>query len=170
MRVYRERLVVPASWWLPVTACAALLGTTLWAGLSIRTALVIYAALEGACAVTLIAWGSAQVTVTDRELRAGSQRLPLSQVAEVAALDKAQTRALRGPRADPAAYLLVRPYRPCAVYVEIDGRPPERPYWLVATRKPARLAEAIEQARSAARVPDHADEYRVARQAPGTVG
>ena len=36
MRVYRERLVVPVSWWLLVTACAALLGTTLWAGLSVR--------------------------------------------------------------------------------------------------------------------------------------
>ena len=98
------------------------------------------------------------------------QRLPLSQVAEVAALDKAQTRALRGPRADPAAYLLVRPYRPCAVYVEIDGRPPERPYWLVATRKPARLAQAIELARSAAPGADHAEEYRVARPSSDAVG
>ena len=170
MRVYRERLGVPLSWWLLVTACAALLGTTLWAGLSVRTALVIYAVLEGACAVTLIAWGSARITVTGTELRAGSQRLPLSQIAEVAALDKAQTRALRGPRADPAAYLLVRPYRPVAVYVEIDGRPPERPYWLVATRKPAQLAEAVERARSGAPAADHAEEYRVARPAPGTVG
>jgi hypothetical protein len=170
MRVYRERLVVPVSWWLLVTACAALLGTTLWAGLSITTALLIYAVLEGACAATLIGWGSARITVTESELRAGSQRLPLSQVAEVAALDKAQTRALRGPRADPAAYLLVRPYRPCAVYVEIEGRPPERPYWLVATRKPARLAEAIELARKAAPVADHAEKYRVARPASDAVG
>ena len=142
----------------------------MWAGLSVRTALLIYALLEGACAVTLLAWGSARITVTDSELRAGAQRLPLSQVAEVAALDKAQTMALRGPRADPAAYLLVRPYLPRAVYVEIDGRPPERPYWLIATRKPARLAEAIEGARPAAPVADHAEQYRVARPAPDAVG
>jgi Protein of unknown function (DUF3093) len=170
MRVYRERLVAPVSWWLLVTACAALLGTTLWAGLSVMTALVIYAVLEGACAVTLITWGLAKITVTESELRAGSQRISLSQVAVVAALDKAQTRALRGPRADPAAYLLVRPYLPRAVYVEIADRPPERPYWLVATRKPARLAKAIEHARAAAPDPGHAEEHRVARPAPDVVG
>ncbi len=170
MRVYRERLVVPASWWLFVTASAALLGTTLWAGLSVTTALVIYAVLEGACAVALIAWGSARITVTESELQSGSQRLPLAQVAEVAALDKAQTRALRGPRADPAAYLLVRPYRPRAVYVEIAGRPPQRPYWLIATRKPARLAEAIQRARLAGPAAGHAEEYRVGRPAGDAVG
>ncbi len=170
MRVYRERLVAPVSWWLLVTACTALLGTTLWAGLSVTTALVIYAVLEGACVLTLITWGLVKITVTDSELRAGSQRLSLSQVAEVAVLDKAQTRALRGPRADPAAYLLVRPYLPRAVYVEIAGRPPARPYWLLATRKPARLAEAIERARALAPDPDHAEEYLVARPAPDVVG
>jgi len=147
MRVYRERLGVPAWWWLATGACVLLLGTTLWAGFSVVVAVTIYAILEIGCAVTLLVWGSATIELTDRELRVGSQRLALTRVGEVAALDATQTRALRGPRADPAAYLLVRPYLPESVYIEIAGRPADRPYWLIGTRNPADLAAAIERAR-----------------------
>jgi Protein of unknown function (DUF3093) len=150
MREYRERLGVPASWWLLVTACVALLGTTLVAGLSLTLGIVIYAALECAAALVLGAWGWATVTVTAAELSAGSGRLPVGRIAEVAVMDRAQTRALLGPRADPAAYLLTRPYLPRAVYVGIAGRPPDQPYWLISTRRPAELAAAIQRARSGA--------------------
>lgn len=149
MRVYRERLGVPISWWLLITACVVLLGTTLWAGLSVPVAVLIYVVLECAAAITLLAWGSARIEVTQSELLAGSQLLPLTRIAHAAPMDTSQTRALRGPRADPAAFFLVRPYLPQAVYVEIVGRPAERPYWLIATRKPTELADAIERARTA---------------------
>ena len=177
MREYTERLGVPASWWLVVTACVALLGTTLWAGLSLTWAIAIYAGLASACALTLLAWGAATIVITDTELRAGAQRLPLAKVADVTALDPAQTRALRGPRADPAAYLLVRPYLPRAVYVGIEGRPADRPYWLIGTRRPAELVAAIERGRYAAqRGPNaaqrgqNAAEDGVGRPATGAVG
>ena len=179
MREYRERLCVPFSWWLVVTACVALLGTTLWAGLSLTWAILIYAVLEAAGALMLLAWGAATVVVSNTDLRAGPQRLPLASVAEVAALDREQTSALRGPRADPAAYLLVRPYLPCAVYVAVQDRPAERPYWLIGTRRPAELAAAIERGRNA-REPEpngprhsahgHAEEHRAGRPATGAVG
>jgi len=170
MRVYRERLGVPATWWLFVTACVALLGTTLWAGLSVTTAIVIYAVLEGASALTLLAWGAATITVTGQDLVAGSQRLPLVSIGDVAALDVAQARALRGPRADPAAYLLVRPYLARAVYVEVAGRPADRPYWLIGTRRPEELARAIEAARTAADGAGHVHGYGAGRQATDAVG
>ncbi len=181
MRDYRERLSVPASWWLVVTACAVLLGTTLWAGLSLTLAVVIYVALESACALMLLTWGASSIEVVAGELRAGSRRLPLGLVAEVTGLSKAQTAALRGPKADPAAYLLVRPYLPRAVYVAIAG-PAERPYWLIGTRHPDELAAAIERAATAARAgrntadrnaavtSGHTEEDGVGRAAPGAVG
>ncbi len=50
-------------------------------------------------------------------LRAGRDTLALSDADEVIALDERQTTALRGPRADPAAHLLLRPYLKRAVYV-----------------------------------------------------
>ena len=173
MREYSERLRVPASWWLVVVACAALLGTTLWAGLSVATAIVIYAVLEGACLVLLLAWGAATITVTSGELAVGSRRLPLARITEVAPMDAAQTRALRGPRADPAAYLLVRPYLPQAVYVRVAASPQGAPYWLIGTRRPADLADAIERARSgrpASPADGHAEDGGVTDQAPGAVG
>jgi hypothetical protein len=130
---------------------------------------------------TLLGWGAVTIEITEHELRAGSQRLALCEIAEVTALDAAQTGALRGARGDPAAYLLVRPYLPMSVYVEIAGRPPERPYWLLATRKPGELAAAIERARparlpaghgddSAVRPTGHADGDPAARAAPDAVG
>jgi hypothetical protein len=143
MRGYRERLRVPFSWWLVITGCVLLFGTMLWAGLTLATAVIIYAGLEAACALALLGWGAATIEVTETDLRAGPLRMPLASIADVTPLDAGQARALRGPRADPAAYLLLRPYLQTAVYVEVAGRPAERPYWLIATRHPAELASAI---------------------------
>ncbi len=148
MRAYSERLVVPASWWLGSQACVVLLGTTLWAGFSVLAGVAVYVVLEAACAALLLSWGSVRIEVTGTEILAGSRRLPLARIAEAAALDAAQTAALRGPRANPAAYLLIRPYLPKSVCIDIAGRPPGEPYWLIGTRKPALLADAIERARA----------------------
>jgi hypothetical protein len=119
----------------------------------------VYAGAVGAFAALLLSWGWASVEVAGGELRAGAARLPLAAAGDVAALDQAQTRALRGPRADPAAYLLLRPYLRTAVYVEVAGGAPVTgralaarpvPYLLVATRHPAELAAAISSGRPAA--------------------
>jgi hypothetical protein len=147
MRVYRERLGVPATWWLVAALCVVMLGTTLWAGLSIIVGAAVYLVLGGACAAGLLAWGALTIEVADGELRVGSRCLPLGQVGQVTALDRAQTRALRGPRANPEAYLLVRPYLPEAVYIEVVGQPADRPYWLIASRRPDELAAAVSGAR-----------------------
>jgi hypothetical protein len=149
MRAYRERLGAPATWWLAAFGCVLLLGTPLWAGLSLVVAGAIYAALGAGSAATLLIWGGAAVEVRDGELLAGSRRLPLHQAGQVSALDREQTRALRGPRADPAAYLMSRPYLARAVYVEVAGRPAACPYWLIGSRRPGELAAAIEAARRA---------------------
>jgi hypothetical protein len=150
MRLYRERLVAPATWWLWSTGCVLMFGTLVWAGFSLTIGIAVYAVLEAGCAWLLLSWGAITIEVTSGELRVGSRRLPLASAGEVAALDETQTRALRGPRADPAAVLVVRPYLPESVYVEVASRPadsPGPPYWLIATRKPAKLAAAIEAAR-----------------------
>jgi hypothetical protein len=148
MRNYREQLRAPTSWWLAGLVCVAMFGTMLWAGFSLPVAVAVYAVLGAGCAAALLMWGSATIEVASGQLRAGSASMSLSQAGEVAALDEAQARALRGPRADPAAYLLIRPYLKRAVYVEVTGQFPARPYWLIGTRRPAELAAAIEESRS----------------------
>jgi Protein of unknown function (DUF3093) len=173
MCVYRERLGVPLWWWLLVTACVVLFGSGVWAGFSLTIAALTYAGLEAVAAAILVAWGSARIEVTAEALRAGRHRLPLAEIAGVSALDRAQAAALRGPRADPAATLLLRPWLPLGVYVEVAGRPAGQPYWLLATRRPGQLAAAIEQARITALLDGsagHAGQGDGARPAPDAVG
>jgi hypothetical protein len=89
------------------------------------------------------------VRVGGGELRAAAARLPLATVGGVRPLDEAQTRAMRGPRANPSAYMLIRPYLKESVYVEVAGADAKWPYLLIGTRQPARLADAIERSRAA---------------------
>ena len=142
------------------------------AGYALPIAVAIYVVLVGVVAAMLWSWSRPTVLVTEEELRAGPACLPLAAVGEVSALDEAQTRSLRGPRGDPAAFLLLRPYLRQAVYIEVATpgaqtrarrrlrgfrlraemtRPAtDSPYWLVCTRHPAALVAAINGARATA--------------------
>jgi hypothetical protein len=173
MRVYHERLRVPFSWWLLGLATMLLLATEVVAGYAWPIAVAIYVVLVGLVAAVLWSWSRPTVLVTEEELRVGPACLPLAAVGEVTALDEAQARSLRGPRGDPAAFLMMRPYLRQAVYVEVarpgaetrarrrlrgfrlrveTTRPAaEAPYWLVCTRHPAGLVAAINGARAGER-------------------
>jgi hypothetical protein len=146
--LYRERLSVPLSWWL-VTAASVLmlgsmlLGTTLLLGLRPLVGTLVYAVLGAASAALLLSFGRASIELTATELLAGARRIPVERLVGASAMDAAQTRALRGPSADPAAYMLVRPYLHRSVYIEVAGQP----YWLLGTRRTADLVAAIEAAR-----------------------
>jgi hypothetical protein len=170
MRDYHERLRVPISWWLISAMCVLILGTELFAGFPLWVGVVVYIALALICAAFLMHWGGATVSVANGELRAGSlrppkpgserpyrrasARLPLTAAGEVRPLDAAQTRAMRGPRADPKAYLLIRPYLRESVYIEVTGADADWPYLLICTRHPGSLAEAIERSRATLAVQD----------------
>ncbi len=151
MRVYHERLRVPVSWWVLGLLSAFMLGAGFLAGFDWEPALVVYGVITVPLAVFLICWGWLRIEVSRGALRVGKSTLPLAQAGQVTVLDTDQTRALRGPRADPAAFLLARPYLPRAVYVAVDDPGGRTPYWLVGTRRPAELAAAIEAARRTAR-------------------
>jgi Protein of unknown function (DUF3093) len=145
-RLYYERLRVPVSWWLVSASCVLILGTTLWAGFSVAIGLIVYLVMGGLLALALLTFGAVTVEVTATEVFAGRRRLPIEQITEVSPMDAGQTTALRGPRADVAAFLLIRPYLPESVYLAVAGQP----YWLIGTRRPADLAAAVAEARSRA--------------------
>jgi hypothetical protein len=121
MRVYHERLYVPWSWWLVGLATIAILATEVVPGWPIPVEWAIYVVLVGAVAGLLLNWSRPSIDVGDGELRVVKARLPLAAVGEVTALDEVQTRSLRGPRGDPAAFLIIRPYLKQAVYIEVTG-------------------------------------------------
>ena len=147
MRVYHERLTVPLSWWLVGLATIVVLATEVVPGWPLPVEAIIYVVLVGGVVAMLLNWGRLSVDVSGGELRAGYAQLPLTAIGEVTALDEAQTRSLRGPRADPAAYLMIRPYLRQSVYVEVaspayrapaaEAAPPRRwPGWLTRKNDP----------------------------------
>jgi Protein of unknown function (DUF3093) len=154
MRNYREHLRVPASWWVLGFITMATFASFVWAGFSLVVALVSYVVLLGGPAVALLVWGHSSILVTDGALKAGRATMPLAQAGQVQALDEAQTRQMRGPLADPAAYMMLRPYLRYAVFIQVLGDSPARPYWLVGTRHPDALAAAIDRSRPQARTGD----------------
>lgn len=147
---YDERLRVPWLWWV----VPAFFIATLWLAYLVAAGpgwATLVAAVSGAIvAFCLISYGNAPVRVHDGELVAGRARVPIAAIGAVDHLDETAARRLRGTGADPRAYLLIRPYLPEAVRVDIADPADPTPYWYVATRRPAELARAI----NAARTPD----------------
>lgn len=153
MHSYRERLLAPLSWWITSMITMFTFGSIVWFGFPPWVALVTYAVLFAITAAFLLNWGRATIEVSRTELIADGSRLPLGAVGEVRPLDEAQTRALRGPSADPRANILIRPYLRYSVYVEVTDPTSQAPYWLLASKRPAELAAAIESSRTLVGVP-----------------
>jgi hypothetical protein len=147
MHSYRERLSVPAGWWVLAVVCVVLLGTEVWAGLGGFIPVLTYAVLALIVGAVLVNWSAAVIEVTGGTLRAARATLPLDQVGKVVALDEEEAARLRGPQADPAAHLLLRPYLKRAVYIAVADPADGAPYWLLATRRPEELAAAIQRSR-----------------------
>ncbi|MCL2583063.1 MAG: DUF3093 domain-containing protein [Streptosporangiales bacterium] len=145
MRSYRERLYVPLLWWLLGTVSILVIGSGIWAGLSGWWPAITYIVLFALVGSVLVNWTRATIEVSDGVLRAGGTDLPLEKAGKVVALDERETRVVAGPRADPAAHLLLRPYLKRAVYIAVDDAESTVPYWLIATRRPEELADAIER-------------------------
>ena len=144
MGSYRERLLVPVSYWLLAVPVVVSLGAEAYFfvdGIIPPLVIGMLAVIVGAF---LGHWSAAVIEVAGGVLRAGRDTLALSEASQVLALDERQAAQLRGPKGDPAARLLLRPYLKRAVYVGLAEPAGGVPYWLVATRHPEALAAAIE--------------------------
>ena len=147
MGSYRERLLVPVSYWLIAVPVVVTLGAEAYFFVDGIIPPLVIVVLYLIVAAFLVNWSSATIEVSGGVLRAGKDSLPLSEADEAIALDDKQAMALGGPRADPAAHILLRPYLKRAVYISLADPGGGVPYWLVATRRPEELAAAIERAR-----------------------
>jgi hypothetical protein len=147
---YRERLHAPVWLWVVALVLALVLGVAY--GWRLGTGPGVAAFLVSAViVVAVLLVTTTVVAVEDRAFRAGRARLPLSAVGRVAVLDPERTREVRGPRADPRAYLCMRGWVPWSVLVEVDDPDDPHPYWLVSTRRPRDLAPLLAAARDRAR-------------------
>jgi hypothetical protein len=143
--LYRERLW--ASVWL-FLATALVIPASLVVFLQINAAVGIALALVlyAGCVAALIA-ASSVLTVTEEAFSAGRARLPLRFVGEVTAYREPEATVQRGPALDARAWLLIRGWVSPVVRVQlIDDKDPA-PYWLVSTRHPEKLVDAIDGAK-----------------------
>ncbi len=140
---YHERLGVPLRWWAQGTMLVATLWLAVVVALPGPTAWVITGAAMALLALALFWYGDARVVVEDGWFRAGRARIEAEYVGPVAALDAEQTRNVAGRDADARAYLMLRPYLKRAVRVEIADPADPTPYWLVSSRHPEALADAL---------------------------
>lgn len=145
--MWKERLYAPASWWL---LGAGLVGTIVWIVWVVAPgtpALVSGAVAAVVVGAALLRFGSTVVAVHHGPdgglLVAGRGRLPLRVVADVTTLNTAELRRQSGVDADARAFLVLPPFVPTGVRIDLADPQDPTPYWLVATRAPHELAAAI---------------------------
>src|SRR5690606_14397052 len=142
MNSYRERL-----WPSPLLLIALLLiiPATLLVFLPINqlVGLFVAVALYAASAGVLLA-RSPLITVGTDGITVGAAHLPSDVIGEVTWFDDAEGTAERGVRLDARAWVVIRGGISAVVRIELRDPADPAPYWLIATRRPAGLAEAID--------------------------
>ena len=84
-----------------------------------------------------------EIVVINNWLYVGNAKIECKHIKKVTALPKEEFLKLRGQNADPAAFNATRFWVPTGVKVELKDKNDPTPYWLIATRKPKKLAEAL---------------------------
>ena len=146
--LYREKLW-PAPWLFISTALVipasllVFLPINWWVG--VVTAVLLYAG----CVIGLLL-GSPVVEVTSSEFRAGRARLPLEVVGAVTGYRGDEAQLERGRQLDARAWLLIRGWISPVVKVDVADETDPAPYWLVSTRQPDAVIDALVRAKAAA--------------------
>jgi hypothetical protein len=142
---WQERLW-PSVWLAPVVLFLAagfgLVATPFGGAVAVPVAVLATLALAGMLLAT-----TSTVSVEDGVFRAGRARIPVDLLGDPEVLDAGAMRRARGPELDARAYLCLRGWIAAGVRVPVlDPRDPA-PYWLVSSRRPDQLAEALRRAR-----------------------
>ena len=145
---YRERLAVPWWAWPAGLAMAGVVAAEIHSGHDGLRAVLPYALLLPLALVVLALLSRSEVRLVDGVLHVPGARAPVSAFGSAVALDAAATRQLLGPLADPLAHVATRPWISTSVRVAVDDPADDTPYWVISSRSPRRLVEALEAARA----------------------
>jgi len=139
---YRERLYPPPLVFLLVIGLAALAGIAYGAAYGAVLGWGV-GAVFGIIGIGVLLVTSTSLHVDDTVLRAGRARLPLAVIESVQTLDPDAMRQARR-HGDPRDYLVLRAWSsPRGVAVDLADDHDPHPRWVLTTRHPERLAEAI---------------------------
>lgn len=138
---YFERLWPSPGIWAATIALGAGFGL-IPAPVSARAAMIT-AVLGVVILVTLLVILTPTLRVTKETFAAGRAQLPLPLVGEIEPLEQAQMRQARGVGLDARAYLCIRGWLPAGVKVTLNDPEDPTPYWIVSSRRPEALAQAV---------------------------
>lgn len=143
---FEETLRVPLRWWVQATMFLA----SVWLAFIVALPAPVAWAATGFLMLLVVGlflgYGAARLRLADGVFHAGQARIPVSFLSAPTPLDAEATRRLAGVDANARAYLLLRPYLPRAVRVDVRDPDDPTPYWLVSTRRPEELSTALSAA------------------------
>lgn len=147
---YSERLRVPW-WWLAIGfVLAASMAVAVMAYVPLEAGIWFAVCWMLALFLLLLSYSRTRISVaTDDGLRAGRYHLEPTYIGSATPLVGEAARAALGPEADHRAFLFTRPFVSSLVRVDLADPADPHPYWLVSTRRPAELAAALNEVRTA---------------------
>ena len=141
---YRERLW-PAPWLFLSTALVIPASLLVFLPINIFIGIAAAIALYCGC-LALLLLSATRIHVTETELIAGKARLPLAIMGDIEGFTGAEATLERGQRLDARAFLVIRGWIDPVVRIEVLDPDDPVPYWLVSTRNPKNVIEAIDRA------------------------
>lgn len=136
------------SWWAWVGSLAivALIAAQIHMGAPGLRVWIAYVVIPPLAVAALLWLGRLRVAVEDGEFKVDDARLPVEFIAEVTPLSGTPLRDAMTVGLDPMAFVVQRPWMGGAVKVTLDDPEDPTPYWIVSTRRPEELAEALRAA------------------------
>ena len=144
-RRYREWLYPPIAVFVLVIGLASIVGVAYGAAYGAAWGWG-FGALLGVIGVSILVATSLPIHVDDRVVRAGRARLPLTSIADGQPLDREAMQEARR-HGDPRDYLVLRAWSSRrGVSITLDDGHDPHPRWVVTSRHPERLADAVREA------------------------
>ena len=143
---YRETLRTPWWWYVIALAVAAVLAAEFHISGLRLTDWIPWCTLLPVAVLSVWWLGRSRLEVSGGELRVRGAHLQLDYVTGMIALDEQTLRRVVGREGDPAAFVSVRPWIGPGVQLWIDDEDDPTPYWLVSSRHPDQLVQALRSA------------------------
>ncbi|MEY3859615.1 MAG: hypothetical protein RL568_1045 [Actinomycetota bacterium] len=140
----RFKEVIRAPLWLVAFVYFLFLSMVLsiWAALGNTPALVTFGVLT--IWLIFLFFRTALVIQMDESfLYVGQAKIERTYIGSAIALNNAELKLIRTRDADPSAYLAIRFWASKAVKVEVSDNRDATPYWLISSKNPQRLVEAL---------------------------
>ncbi|WP_104166466.1 DUF3093 domain-containing protein [Cryobacterium sp. N22] len=142
---YREKLW-PSPWLFIIIALVIPASLLVFLPISVLAGILTGAGLYLGSALLLVL-ASPTVTVSDGVLTAGRARIETRLLGEAVPLEGADATLERGQKLDARAWLLIRGWIAPVVRIPLVDPTDAAPYWLVSSRRPQKMAAAINGSR-----------------------